>query len=131
MMSSDDLITNRTYLLTARAKAVMDNTAIMLPGYCKTEVINTAIFLLGLEISKRRSEKGLTVKEAFESIHYDLRRMGYDEIISNLIPDRRSQTHLDSFLDCIDDDADAKEIIIGLMGLHDDDDPSHSKEVRG
>lgn len=128
MMSSDDLITNRTYLLTARAKAVMDNTAIMLPGYCKTEVINTAIFLLGLEISKRRSEKGLTVKEAFESIHCDLRQMGYDEIISNLVPDRRSQTHLDAFLDCIDDDADAKEIIIGLMGIHDDGSPD-SKEA--
>ena len=49
---TEDLLSNRTYLMSPRAKSVVDNASIMLPGYSKTEVVNTAIFLLGSEIRR-------------------------------------------------------------------------------
>ena len=59
----------------------------------------------------------------------DTNGVGYEVIITNLIPDSRSQTRLDTFLDGIDDDA--SEIIIGLMGdlTKDSDDPYDPKGV--
>jgi len=96
-----DLLSNRTYLLSPRAKSVIDNASIMLPGFSKTDVINTAIFLLGSEISiRRKRNEGLTsVKSAFDDIREELGEIGYDEIIQSVIPDIKSQTRLDRFLD--------------------------------
>lgn len=115
---SDDTLSNRTYLMSPRAKSIMDNAAIMLPGYSKTEVMNTAIFLLGNEISRRRNREGgrLSVKAAFEEIRDELGRVGYLEILLNVVPDHKSQTRLDKFLDGDDENDDGlAEMIVKLI----------------
>lgn len=118
---TEDILSNRTYLMSPRAKSVVDNASIMLPGYSKTEVVNTAIFLLGSEIrARRRTDAGNTsIKAAFEEIREELSEIGYGEIISSVLPDRRSQTKLDRFLDK-DSDDDFAELIVNLINSSDE-----------
>lgn len=118
---TEDLLSNRTYLMSPRAKSVVDNASIMLPGYSKTEVVNTAIFLLGSEIrARRRTDSGNTsIKAAFEEIREELNNIGYGEIISSVLPDRRSQTKLDKFLDK-DGDDELAELIVDLINSSDE-----------
>ena len=93
-----------------RAKAVMDNVSVMLPGVSKSQILNVALFYFTNSIRERRGENhDVSVRKAFDEIVDELTEVGYRDLLTSVLPfSTRNQTRLDSFLGAkIDVDLDA------------------------
>lgn len=104
-------ISGRTYLMGTRAKAVMDNISVMLPGISKSQILNVALFYMANSIRERRGDShDVPVRKAFDEIVEELTAVGYTDLLTSVLPfSTKSQTRLDSFLGSkIDVDLDAE-----------------------
>ena len=112
-MSEDDWrsISGRTYLMGTRAKAVMDNLSVMLPGISKSQILNVALFYTANSIRERRGDNhDVPVRKAFDEIVDELTEVGYKDLLTSVLPfSSKNQTRLDNFLGSkIDVDLDAE-----------------------
>ncbi len=96
--TSETGLTQRTYPMSERSRTIIDQIAIVTPGFTKTELVNVAVFWLATSIMELRSNNKKGMKEAFAEMQAKMSEYGF-EAVRDAISDDMKITPLDHWFE--------------------------------
>lgn len=96
--NSDTGVTQRTYPMSERSRAILDQISIVTPGYSKTDLMNLSVFWLAASIKELKDDRNLDMRSSFQYMEHKLSEYGYDKIRENIMGSMRV-TPLDRWFD--------------------------------
>ena len=91
-------LTQRTYPMSERSRAILDQISIVTPGYTKTELMNVAVFWLATSIKDLREEQKMGMIESFQFMQQKMSGYG-DEQVKDAISCDMKITPLDRWFE--------------------------------
>lgn len=96
--TSDTGLTQRTYPMSERSRAIIDQISIVTPGFTKTELVNVAVFWLATTIMELRNGEGKDMKDAFATMQKKMSEYGF-EAVRDAISNNMKITPLDHWFE--------------------------------
>lgn len=78
--TSDTGLTQRTYPMSERSRAIIDQISIVTPGFTKTELVNVAVFWLATSIMEIRKGDAKGMKDAFATMQSKMAEYGFEAV---------------------------------------------------